>query len=176
MNLTIHWLEQELCNYYDTQNKFTLNLDFNHNPVNYAKKKDIPVNEMSYFSTDEYFGELHLHYIFIGRHFLEMYEAQDFECLKDQFRPQTVYNATCGLVFSEPKTLKSPMSFDMHDYYLRRGGQPYFGYSYDDTRLAKGFFNLGQLENLAEFDTVEKRQSLRNLLKTNPIIKWEKVA
>ncbi|PPD51206.1 MAG: hypothetical protein CTY12_08770, partial [Methylotenera sp.] len=170
MNLLIHWLEYELMNVYQNKHQYIINCDFNHSPDTYNIWKRFPDNELGNFSPNLQFGNLHCHYIMIGRHFLEMFDARDFVCPEQQFVPQTIYNATCGLVFSEPSS--SELVDQMRQYYDERGGISFFGYEFDDPLMRKGFFKLGQLENVSEFDTKEKRDQLRNQIKDNVIVSW----
>lgn len=170
MNLLIHWLEYELMNVYQNKQQYIVNCDFNHSPETYNIWKRFPDNELNMFSPNLEFGNLHCHYVMIGRHFLELFDAKDFVCPKQQFVPQTIYNATRGLVFSEPSS--SELVDQMRQYYDERGGISFFGFEFDDPLMRKGFFKLGQLENVSEFDTKEKRDDLRNQIKDSEIINW----
>jgi len=172
MNLLIHWLEYELVNLYGGKNQYLFNLDFNHEPLAYDLKSSIPDNEFDHFSTSLEFGNLHLHYIFIGRHFLEMFNAQDFVCPPAHFRAQHAFNATCGLVFSEPQD-EALSNAEMHAYYHQRGGKRFFGFEYEDPKFAKGFFRLGRLQNIAEYAQLEQREALRRKLKNSHIVDWQ---
>ncbi len=172
MNLLIHWLEYELANLFEEKEKYLFNLDFNHHPPAYNLKTDIPEDEFGYFSPDLRFGNLHLHYIFIGRHFLEMYDALDFISPAHHFVAQHAFNATCGLVFSEPQDLVK-IDADMRSYYHQRQGVQFFKHLYDDPKLANGFFKLGQLEGLEAYATKPQRQALRDVLQRAAITEWQ---
>lgn len=172
MNLLIHWLEYELVNLYENKEKYLFNLDFNHHPPAYNLKTDFPEDEYGYFSTDLQFGNLHLHYIFIGRHFLEMFDAQDFISPAHHFVPQHAFNATCGLVFSEPQD-QTKADGDMRVYFAQRQGIEFFKHHYDDPKLAKGFFKLGQLEGLEGYATKPQRQALRDAIQRSTITAWQ---
>ena len=76
-NLLIHWLEYELANLLGQKNQYIFNLDFNHFPAAYDLKTQIPDDEFCNFTPELQFGNLHLHYIYVGRHFLEMFDAND---------------------------------------------------------------------------------------------------
>jgi len=170
-NLLIHWLEYELVNLLDKKDRYIFNLDFNHFPAAYDLKTKILESEFDNFDPMLQFGNLHLHYIYVGRHFLEMYEANDMDCPSHHFRAQHEFNATCGLVLSEPC---DPMQLDqnMRAYYDRRGGNGFFGFKYEDPYFAKGFFKIGQLSDLAAYPTFTQRQALRERLKTSQIVSW----
>ena len=149
VNLLIHWLEYELTNLFGQAEQYLFNLDFNHRPEIYKQSQKIPFSELGHFTTDLSFGDLNLHYIYIGRHYLEMANAQDFVCLKEHFRPQWHFNPTCAINFSEP-TPQAGLDAKMQVFYQARGGREFFGFDYADPRMAKGFFKLGQLENLTQ--------------------------
>ena len=171
MNLLIHWLEYELHNVYDHKQQYLFHLDFNHFAPAYNLKAKFPEEEFKHFSPVLEFGNLHLHYIYIGRHFLEMFDADDRVCPTSHFRAQHEFNATCGLVFSEPTDV-GQLDRDMHAYYLQRGGSDFFGFEYGDPKMARGFFKLGQLEDLQDYSNMEQRQALREKLKSSRITGW----
>lgn len=171
MNLLIHWLEYELANFYDRKNQYLFNLDFNHHTPAYDLKSLIPDDEFDQFSPNLMFGNLHLHYIYIGRHFLEMFDAKDMICPKKHFRAQHEFNATCGMVFSEPQD-EALRNTDMQIYYHQRGGKQFFGFDFDDQKLAKGFFKLGQLQDIAEYSLPHRREALRQQLKKSDVVGW----
>lgn len=171
-NLLIHWLEYELANLYDDKNQYLFNLDFNHHPPAYRLKSLIPDDEFDQFSPNLTFGNLHLHYIFIGRHFLEMFDAKDMVCPPNHFRAQHEFNATCGMVFSEPQD-EVVRNTEMQAYYHQRGGKQFFGFDFDDKKLAKGFFKLGQLQNIAEYGQREQREALRQQLRRSHVVQWD---
>lgn len=171
MNLLIHWLEYELANFYNGRNQYIFNLDFNHHAPAYDLKSSIPDDEFNQFSTELMFGNLHLHYIYIGRHFLEMFDAKDMVCRPKHFRAQHEFNATCGMVFSEPQD-EELRSSEMQIYYHQRGGKGFFGFEFDDPKLVKGFFKLGQLQNINEYAQPERREALRQKIKKSHVVGW----
>lgn len=171
LNLSIHWLEYELTNLYNKKQQYIFNLDFNHFPQAYNLKSEFPKHEFKHFSPVLGFGNLHLHYIYIGRHFLEMFDARDMVSPASHFRAQHEFNATCGLVFSEPVNSEQ-LDQDMHDYYLRRGGEAFFRFPYHDPRMAKGFFIVGQLEDLDDYGDSARRQALRDKLRSSSVDSW----
>lgn len=171
-NLLIHWLEYELANVFNGKEQYIFNLDFNHDPAAYNLKARFAAEELDNFSPVLEFGNLHLHYIYIGRHFLEMYDAHDLLCPPEHFKAQHEFNATCGLTFSEPHD-RIELDQGMHAYYDKRGGKSFFGYAYDDAALAKGFFKLGQLQDAHEYSTRSQRDALRDQLKASEIVAWE---
>ena len=171
MNLLIHWLEYELVNIFSNAQKYIFNLDFNHFAPAYKLKRTIPYEELGYFSPMLDFGNLHLHYIHIGRHFLEMFDAQDFDSPAIDFQRQKEFTATCGLVFSESIDAEK-LGKEMRMYFDKRGGINFFGFTYESLLLAKGFFSLGKLENLYSYKTSEQRQALRDRLKGSHIVNW----
>lgn len=171
MNLAIHWLEYELGNVYGGRRQHLFNLDFNHIPEVYRLMGQIPAEEMHRFSPELRFGNLHLHYVYVGRHFLEMFDAQDYLCPAHHFKAQHEFNATCGLVFSEPEDWPA-RDAAMRRFHARRGGWRFFGYEYDDPRLARGFFKLGELEDVAEYAEPSRREALRSALSEAHVLSW----
>lgn len=107
----------------------------------------------------------------IGRHFLEMVNANDFVCFQQHFRPQWNFNPTCAINFSEfrPQHL---LEEKMLAFYNARGGRDFFGFDYTDQRMEKGFFNLGQMENLSQY-SLNDREHIRSCLSTARVIRWE---
>lgn len=170
-NLLIHWLEYELADLLDGKDQYIFNLDFNHFPAAYNLKAKIPEEELGHFDPVLAFGNLHLHYIHIGRHFLELVDANDMDCIPRHFIAQHEFNATCGLVFSEPCD-QTRLAARMRDYYDRRGAKEFFGLEYEDPKLAKGFFKIGQLVDLPAYSARARRQALRDQLKTSRITAW----
>jgi hypothetical protein len=176
MNLAMHWLEYELGNWLEGRRQYLFNLDFNHDPRAYNLKQPIPEAELGEFSTDMAFGSLHLHYIYVGRHFLEMFEANDTVCPSHQFRPQHEFNATCGLVFSEPTETRHQREERMRRYFESMGAESFFGYGFDDKALAKGFFQLGRLEDFERFGGIGPRSRLRAQLRKSSVVGWRFLA
>lgn len=171
VNLLIHWLEYELYNLFEQAEQYLFNLDFNHQPHIYRQSQIIPAEELQHFTTDIQFGDLNLHYTYIGRHFLEMVNANDMICLKEHFRPQMHFNPTCAINFSEPRP-QNMLEAKMQRYYQARGGRDFFGLDYADPKMAKGFFKLGELVNLGEY-SLEDREEIRESLKAAYITNWE---
>ncbi len=170
-NLLIHWLEYELANLFDDAEQYLFNLDFNHQADVYNMIQPIPRRELEYFTTDIQFGTLNLHYIHIGRHFFEMYLANDQVCLQEHFKPQWHFNATCAVNFSEAHD-QSGLPQKMKQYYDSRGGETFFRIPFDDPTMAKGFFKLGELENCAQY-TESDRAAIREQLTTAVVTGWE---
>lgn len=171
MNMLIHWLEYELSNHLGRKGQYIFNLDFNHRPSAYNLKKPFSNSDLSGFDPHLGFGNLHLHYINIGRHFLEMYDAQDKVCPQHHFKPQHEFNATCGLSFSEPVD-DSCLRQSMLQYFQTRGGADYFGYPIDDPAMAIGFFRLGTLMDIDNYATAEQRHALRAKLQSAVVVGW----
>jgi hypothetical protein len=169
-NLLIHWLEYELSNLFDDAEQYLFNLDFNHQPKIYNLIQPIPTNEFNHFTTDIQFGVLNLHYVYIGRHFFEMFNANDLVCPQEQFKPQWFFNATCAVNFSEAQP-QDVLESSMRDYYSRRGGLGFFHLKFDDPRLAKGFFKLGELQDLSQY-SLSDRVDIRMALKYTSVTGW----
>lgn len=166
LNLLIHWIEYER----GSRQQYVFNLDFNHDASHYSKPGFIPESQLNHFSSDMAFGSLHLHYTYTGRHFLEMFDAEDITAPSSHFRPQRNFNATCGLVFSEPQD-NAARQEQMLAYYVARGGRRFWPHDFDDPRMCKGFFQLGQLQNV-DLGDIAARTALRNSLATDHIVNW----
>jgi hypothetical protein len=57
-------------------------------------------------------------------------------------------------------------------FYDARGGQDFFKYDIADPQLAIGYMQIGQLENVNEFDSITARNQLRNQLALIKPINW----
>ena len=172
MNLLIHWLEYELLNIFENRQQYLFTLDFNHYVPAYNLKQPFAPSEFAHFSPQLEFGNLHLHYLYVGRHFLEMFDAQDHDAPPAHFRPQHEFNATCSLVFSEAGDAQQ-QDAAMRSFHQSRGGRDFFGHDYDDPRLARGFFVVATLENLNDFSDVRQRDALRAQLRDAHVVGWQ---
>lgn len=170
LNLLVHWIEYELANQTQQRNQYLVNLDFNHDGAHYGATQFIPDAQLKGFSADMPFGSLHLHYTYTGRHFLEMFDALDTVAPVAHFRPQRNFNATCGLVFSEPQD-NAIRRTAMLKYYTDRGARRFWPHDFEDPRMCIGFYQLGQLQNFDVSDA-DAREELRNRLATDTIISW----
>ena len=168
LNLIIHWLEYEFANVHEHRNEWLINVDFNQDQAT-RTLHSFAQADFTRFSPNLEFGNIHLHYVHKGRHFLELANAQDFVAPRSHFVPQTQFSATFGMVFSEPNARDLS---ELETYYNRRGVD-FFGMKYEDPKLAKGFFKLGELVN-ADVYRADKalRDELRNKLTTAEVIGW----
>ena len=53
------------------------------------------------------------------------------------------------------------------------GGYAKFGMQFDDPRLAIGFYPLGQLVDIEQFNDAQARQNLREKLRSSAAIGWK---
>jgi hypothetical protein len=99
-----------------------------------------------------------------------MFDAGDVVSPVAHFKPQRHYNATCGLVFSDPQDNEG-RRVAMEAYYDKRGGRDFWPYEFNDPRMCIGFYQLGQLQN---FDTqsADARKSLQQGLATDHVVSW----
>lgn len=171
VNVLVHWLEYELANQQGRQ-QYVFNLDFNHNVAQQAAMPSIPAESMVEFSPNMEFGSLHLHYTYVGRHFLEMFDADDHSAPAAHFRPQHHHNATCGLVFSESQD-NALRRTRMREYYEARGGREFWPYEFHDPRMCIGFYQLGQLVDVDWFNTSAARSALRQSLSKAEVVSWQ---
>jgi len=168
VNVLIHWLEHALDNYLNNKQQYIINADFNHTPEIYARSHKIVHKEN--FSPYLDFGTLHNHYVHIGRHFLELCNANDFECPKSHFVPQYILNATFGMCFSEPQDHKV-VDLKHKKYYLDRGGFNFWNIPFFSESLVNGYHQIGKL--LGDYDTYQKRSDLRDSISYSKINYWK---
>lgn len=88
---------------------------------------------------------------------------------QSHYRPQLHYNATCGLVFSEPQE-NDKRKAEMYEYYKRLGIK-FWCADFETVLKRAGFLQLGTLKNYDK-DDPEVRKHLRNLVKTSDIVNW----
>lgn len=170
-NVLIHWLEYELANVYDTRREYLVNVDFNQNPATRTRMPLFDDGDFSHFSPILEFGNIHLHYVHKGRHFLELANALDFDAPRTHFVPQHRFNATFGMVFSEPGVRDYA---DLQRYYINRGGVEFFRKQYDNPTMAIGFYKLGQLVNVDQYRTSEQqRNELRAAVSSAVVVDWK---
>lgn len=169
-NVIIHWLEYELANAYDGRGEYLINVDFNQDPSTRAVMPPFDPDDFQHFSPILEFGNIHLHYVHKGRHFLELANALDFDAPQDHFVPQHRYNATFGMVFSEPGARDYGA---LQQYYVDRGGVDFFHKIYDDPTLASGFYKLGCLTNVDDYrSNKDRRNDLRQQLAGSSVVDW----
>ncbi len=181
-NDLIHWLDKELERKHrgNVLNKTwaTLCLDFNRSDR--CQHRPIPNEDYSLFTHELYFGGLHLHYDNVGRHPWELFSSSDYHCPVDQVISQNQISASCNLYFNDwdllrkTKQVQSLAQYQLkfNKFYHDRGGIDFFKYALDDLRLAVGYMKIGQLENLADYSTVDARSALRNKLAQSKIVSW----
>lgn len=168
LNLIIHWLEYEFANTFEQRNEWLFNVDFNQDQATRTLRSFTP-SDFSKFTPNLEFGNIHLHYVHKGRHFLELANAQDFVAPRAHFVPQTQFSATFGMVFSEP----NGRDLSELEAYYNRKGVAFFGMKYEDPRLAKGFFKLGELVDVDSYRADKAlRDELRSKLTTADVIGW----
>lgn len=182
-NDLIHWLDKELERKHNGNllNKTwaTLCLDFNRSKK--CQHRPLPVDDYKLFTHELYFGGLHLHYDNVGRHPWELFSSSDYHCPADQVISQNQISPSCNLYFNDWDLLrkeKQVLSLDRYQlkfnkFYMDRGGVDFFKYALDDPRLAVGYMKIGQLENLADYSTIESRTLLRNNLAQSKIVSWK---
>lgn len=168
VNLTVHWLEHELGNHLHHKDQYLMNADFNHTPSIWIQQHLIRQREN--FSPYLEFGTLHNHYIYIGRHFLEMADANDFECDRSHFVPQYRVNATFGMCFSEPQDWSSLIQRH-RAYYELRGGIDFWRIPFESKNLVNGYHQLGTLFG-RPYETVEQRNDIRTVIANASIADW----
>lgn len=185
-NDIIHWLEPTLIDHYNNitdNSKFSIKLDFNKvNPP--LEKYPIPESAYKLFNGNFKFGQLMLHYVHVGRHAWELFFANDLVCPKDQFVPQSLYNATVRMHFYNNKldSLEFQKQFRKlwENFYIVRGGKEFFGYDIDDPGIRFGYCQIGKMSHVIMNgvktecpSSLEDISLLRNKLVNTNIIDWE---
>lgn len=185
-NDIIHWLEPTIADHYTnntTNSKFSIKLDFNKvQPL--LPKYVIPESAYKLFNGCFTFGQLMLHYVHVGRHAWELFYAKDLICPKEQYLPQSEYNATVRLHFynnsldniiNRYKFLQS-----WHKFYVDRGGKDFFDCEVQDPKIRFGYCQIGMLSSIIENQTIiplpktiEEIISFRNKLVTTSVIGWD---
>jgi hypothetical protein len=184
-NDIIHWLEPTLIDYYNDikdNSKFSIKLDFNK--ISTLEKFEIPESAYSLFNEYFEFGQLMLHYVHVGRHAWELFFANDLVCPKDQYVPQSLYNASVRMHFYNNKleTTEAKKRFKelWENYYVARGGKEFFGYDIDDPKIRFGYCQIGTMSSITINDkviqipkTTEEISLIRDRLVNSNIIDWE---
>lgn len=184
-NDIIHWLEPSLLDYYQnnrTNSRFSIKLDFNKvDPP--LKKYVIPSSAYPLFNGYFNFGQLMLHYVHVGRHAWELYYARDLFCPKDQYVPQSLYNASVRLHFYDNKFI-NPLYKDRfykswEKFYHDRGGLDFFEMDINDPSIRLGYCQIGSLAKIivngAEIEfprTYKQIFDFRNLLVSTTVLNW----
>lgn len=169
-NVLIHWLEYEFANLYEHRNEYLINVDFNQRQETRSVLHPFTDDDFKHFTPVLEFGNIHLHYVHKGRHFLELANANDLVAPSHHFVPQHRYSSTFGMVFSEPNARDYSK---LRTFYDRRGVD-FFRIPYDNPTMAIGFYKLGQLVNADQYRFDEQqRNDLRAKLADAVVVDWK---
>lgn len=157
-NDVIHWLETILFNIWGRKNSFQtksslfrITLDFNKGENTHY---DIPYNAYELCDPAAAFGDLLLHYTHVGKHASEIFGINDLVCPKDQFVPQTKFNASCRMILSDYLYDTQEKKQDLMDrwekFYHVRGGIDFWGYAIDDPKIQFGYLKIGSLVKITK--------------------------
>jgi len=185
-NDIIHWLEPQLKNYYNNitdNSQFSIKLDFNK-LYPYVKRNEIGESAYKLFNANFMFGQLMLHYVHVGRNAWELFFANDLICPKNQYVPQSSYNASIRLHFYNNKlhdlNILNQFKNKWKNFYVARGGKEFFDCDIDDPSIRFGYCELGNLSNIELEDilmpcpkTQQEIDNLRNKLVKTKVIDWE---
>ncbi len=186
-NDIIHWLESIFLNIWadnkkdSTSSMFRVALDFNKKVYEF-----IPIPEEAYklFTPFNKFGDLSLHYTHVGKHAIELFMVNDFECPPDQFVPQRTFNASCRLYltddFFSTDTLKAEQLARWQQFYDDRGGFDFWQLDINDPKIAFGYCKIGRINSIiidgVEVDipvTLNELNSFRERIAESTVIDWE---
>lgn len=140
-NDTIHYLENMLQGS-DDFNSFRITLDFNKSGVEFI---EIPEESYRLFTSNIAFGDLLLHYTHVGKNAFEILVNQDFNCPKDQFRPQRTFCSSVRMHFMDDFKIPDEL---WKRFYNLRGGYDFWGMDPDDPKMALGFMKIGGLVSI----------------------------
>ena len=186
-NDIIHWLESILLNIWSDNKKesassmFRVALDFNK-----TVNEFIPIPEDAYklFTPFTKFGDLSLHYTHVGKHSLELFTVNDFECPPDQFIPQRTFNASCRLYltddFFSTDSLKEQQLVRWNKFYVDRGGFDFWQLDINDPKIAFGYCKIGRINHILVNNqyyniptTLTELNSFREQIAGSIVIDWE---
>jgi len=175
-NDLIHWIESTIRNRHSMSSEsglFRITLDFNKSGCEF---KEIPESAYELFNPDSIFGELKLHYTYVGRHAQELFIANDMTCPQDQFIPQRLYSASVRMHFTDDYHVDTNK---WKLFYMMRG-KKFWGLDFYDPKLAFGYMKIGQLSKITinNIDvpiptTTDDRHTFRTKLVNTSIISWE---
>jgi len=185
-NDIIHWLESVLLCVWSSKMKsesslFRVALDFNKTVFEFY---DIPENSYKLFTPFFKFGDLSLHYTHVGKHAVELFTVNDFECPSEQFIPQRTFNASCRLYLSDNffnhSTLKDQYISRWNKFYNDRGAIDFWKLDINDPKIAFGYCKIGQINNIIvdgeDYNipvTLDELNSFRNRIAESTVIDWE---
>lgn len=154
-NDIIHWLESILMNtwgatrYATDSSLFRVTLDFNKTVGDFLP---IPIEAYTLCEPAAQFGDLLLHYTHVGKHAHELFIVNDTVCPKDQFVPQTLFNASCRMLFTDyfydTPEKKENLQQRWKQFYATRGGYDFWKYEISDPKIQFGYLKIGSLKQI----------------------------
>ena len=154
-NDIIHWLESILLNvwgnipYATNSSLFRVTLDFNKSTNTFLP---IPLDAYTLCEPAAQFGDLLLHYTHVGKHAQELFSVNDLVCPESQFVPQTLFNASCRMLFTDyfydTVQKKENLKQRWEQFYIERGGYEFWKYEVSDPRIQFGYLKIGSLSQI----------------------------
>jgi len=184
-NDIIHWLESVLLNVWSSKmasesSLFRVALDFNKTVF---ESYDIPESAYKLFTPFNSFGDLSLHYTHVGKHAIELFTVNDFECPPEQFVPQRKFNASCRLYLVDNffnDITKIQYINRWKKFYIDRGGIDFWKLDINDPTLAFGYCKIGKINTIiVDGKEIKIPTSLidlnnfRQMIATSTVIDWE---
>ena len=186
-NDIIHWLESILLNVWSDNKKesassmFRVALDFNKTVNEFIP---IPKDAYKLFTPFTKFGDLSLHYTHVGKHALELFTVNDFECPPDQFMPQRTFNASCRLYltddFFSTDSLKEQQLARWNKFYIDRGEFEFWQLDINDPKIAFGYCKIGRINRILVNNqyyniptTLTELNRFREQIAGSIVIDWE---
>ena len=186
-NDIIHWLESVLLNVWSSKmasesSLFRVALDFNKT-IALSEFCDIPESAYKLFTPFTSFGDLSLHYTHVGKHAMELFTVNDFECPPDQFVPQQRFSPSCRLYLTDNffnDVTKVQYINRWKKFYIDRGGMDFWKIDINDPVLAFGYCKIGKIntilvggEEIKIPTSLVELNSFRQMIATSTVIDWE---
>jgi hypothetical protein len=185
-NDIIHWLESTLINVWgktsftSESSLFRIPLDFNK-----SSKSSLPISLDAYRLCEPAtnFGDLSLHYTHVGKHAYELFIVNDLSCPKEQFVPQTTFNASCRMLFTDyfydTPLKRQLLHHRWKKFYDVRGGLDFWNYDINDSKIQFGYIKIGNLSkilfNSAEYPipkNIIELVQFRKRLADSTVLNW----
>ena len=133
-----------------------------------ATRCPLEPDDYKLFTSKRFFGDLTLHYCHVGRHPLELFLANDFNCPEDQIIPQTMISTYHRLRFygTDIINLEHWTKGRFYDFYQRSTLKNVM--KWNDPKMAFGYIPMGKL--IEEFDRTTILDKVRNCDK---VVSWK---
>jgi hypothetical protein len=115
---------------------------------------------INYLQVSVILVNLKLHYTHVGKNANEIFITNDLFCPHDQFVPQNSFSASVRMhfynYFHSTLEQKQRLKNNWEQFYEARGGKDFWGYEFDDPKLAFGFMKIGELVEISINGNIQK--------------------